>query len=382
MRIFLVYHPSGNLSVPNSLTWYKNLYAPLIDLGHEVFAFRLDEFVSNHQLVFRSTKYKELLCEQLVQIFKREHHKKPFDIFLSYLTVSDISPNTIDEIRKIGVLTLNFSCNNTHQFHLVESIANHFDINLFSEKGAKEKFTAIRANAVWFQMAANPKYYFPKKNKFRYDISFIGAAYAKRANYINHLVQHKIYVDCFGPNWLINQPYASLKKIKKELARLKWIINSLYSLSLENRSKLSLKISQYDILSNLRKMNYTHLHYPVSDDAMIDIIGYSKINLGFLEVYSEEGHAMIQQHLHLREFEIPMCGGLYLTNYSDELAEFYEIDKEVVVFRNENELIDKVKYYLSHENEANSIREAAYNRSIKCHTYQQRFSQLFQQIKK
>ena len=75
-----------------------------------------------------------------------------------------------------------------------------------------------------------------------------------------------------------------------------------------------------------------------------------------------------------------MCGSLYFTNYSDELAEFYEPDKEVVIFRNEYELVDKIKYYLSHPEESEKVRHRGYKRAIKCHTYQKRFEELFSKI--
>ena len=115
---------------------------------------------------------------------------------------------------------------------------------------------------------------------------------------------------------------------------------------------------------------------------MIKLYSESKINLGFLEVFSSDNNlsSHTTQHLHLREFEIPMSGGLYITNYSDELAEHYEPDKEVLVFRNENELIDKIKYYLKNKKEAEKIRNAGLQRALNCHTYQKRFTDLFKKI--
>lgn len=381
MRIFLIYHPSGNLSVPGSMTWFKNLYAPLVDLGHDVVQFRLDDFVKANEVVFRSIKYKELLSQTLLESFKNQHKIKPFDMVLSYLTDVDIDVGLIGQLKNTGVLTLNFSCNNTHQFHLIEKISPHFDINLYSEKDANIKFEKIGANAIWFPMAANPKYYFPQESSFKYDVTFIGAAYAKRAYYINHLVQNGINIDCFGPNWLINQPHSQLKRIKKEWERIKWLFESTLSLSSSKRLGFSSKIFDYDLLVSLRQINKGHFHYPVTDDVMMVIIHQSKINLGFLEVYANGNNHITQQHLHLREFEIPMSGGLYMTNYSDELAEFYEIDKEVIAFRNEHELTDKINYYLTHEKEALNIRKAAFERAIKSHTYQDRYKTLFKQLK-
>lgn len=380
MRIFLTFHPSANLSVPDSMTWYRNLYEPLLDIGHEVVLLRMDQVAQKYNVKFRGTKFKEVYSNELISKFRKEQNLKPFDLFLSYLTDLDVEEGAIQTIKIMGVPMANFSCNNTHQFYIVEKISPLFDYNLHSEKDADIKFKGVVANPVWFPMAANPKYYFPVRKDFKFDVSFIGAAYAKRAYYIYHLVQNGISVDCFGPNWLINRPYIGLKRIKKEANRTKWVIQSLFNLSSEVRYKKSLDIYHYDLLVKVRKQNESKMHYPCSDYEMIRIINASKIILGFLEVYSGVENRFIQQHLHLREFEIPMCGGLYITNYSDELSEFFELDKEVLCFYNEYDLTDKIKYFLKHERAAEKIRVNGFSRAIKDHTYQKRFKDLFSKI--
>ena len=84
--------------------------------------------------------------------------------------------------------------------------------------------------------------------------------------------------------------------------------------------------------------------------------------------------------MHLREFEVPMSGGLYFTNYSDELAEHFEPGREVITFSNEHELLDKVNYFLKHPEQAEKVRNAGHQRALRCHTYQKRFSDLFQTL--
>lgn len=285
-------------------------------------------------------------------------------------------------MKKHGVPTANFSCNNTHQFYLTQKIAPHFDFNLHSEKSAGKKFEQIGANAVWFQMAANPKHYYPIKTEKKYDVSFVGSNYAKRGEYIYHLLENKIDVHCFGPNWLINKPYPKLKKIYKEIKRINKVLFLILTFNKERRFKLSSDIRNYDFQSYLRGKYPKNMHYTISDKKMIKLYSESKINLGFLEVFAKdnEGHTYTQQHLHLREFEIPMSGGLYFTNYSDELAGHYDPDKEVVVFSSQYELLDKIKYFLSHPQEAEKVRQAGYQRALKCHTYQKRFQDLFKKI--
>ncbi len=381
MRIFLSLSPSGNASVPSSQTWLHNLYEPLLDLGHEVYLLRIDEAAKYLKAKKTTKKFKEKFSEYLLKTFKEEHKKRRFDFFLSYLTDRNIFPEVIDEIKKIGVPTANFSCNNTHQFYLTKNIAPHFDYNLHSEKDAGEKFREIGANPIWFQMAANPKYYHPINTEKIYDVSFIGGNYAKRSYYIWHLLENNVDVHCFGPNWLVNKPIPFIRNFVRESRRNFDVIKTLFALSAEKRSRYSSKIALYDFNKQMRKKYKNHFNYPISDDEMIKLYSQSKISLGFLEVFdNHDSSSITKQHLHLREFEAPMCGALYFTNYCEELTEFYEPDKEVIVYRNEHELLDKVEYYLSHSEDAERVRQAGYKRALECHTYQKRFEDLFNKI--
>jgi spore maturation protein CgeB len=114
---------------------------------------------------------------------------------------------------------------------------------------------------------------------------------------------------------------------------------------------------------------------------MLRLYSASQVVLGFLEVYDDvDTSKSLMQHLHLREFEAPMAGALYLTNYSDELAEHYEPDREVVTFRNRYELLEKVEYYLAHPAEADRVRQAGRARALRDHTWERRFASLFREL--
>jgi spore maturation protein CgeB len=382
MRIFISFLPSGNASVPNSQTWLHNLYEPLLDLGCNVYLVRIDETANLLKAKIGSITFKEKFSDYILKTFKLENEKQKFDLFLSYFHDKHIFSETIEEIKKTGVPTANFSCNNTHQFYLTQNIAPHYDFNLHSEKDAGEKFKKIGANPIWFQMAANPKYYHPVKTDLKYDVSFIGSSYAKRSEYVFSLLENNIDVHCFGPNWLINKPHPKLKKIHKEILRLFNFFDGILTLNAEKRFEISSKIKTYDFHCYLREKYSQYLHYPLSDLEMVRLYSQSKINLGFLEVFASDNavHSFTQQHLHLREFEIPMSGGLYITNYSEELSEHYEPDVEVIVFNNEYELIEKVKYYTKNDKEADKIRRAGLERALESHTYQRRFQDLFNEL--
>jgi len=81
-----------------------------------------------------------------------------------------------------------------------------------------------------------------------------------------------------------------------------------------------------------------------------------------------------------RHFEVPACGGFLLTEPAEDLYNFYEYEKEIVIFNNLAELIEKIIYYLNHEEERKRIAQAGYERTLREHTWEKRFSEIFDTI--
>jgi spore maturation protein CgeB len=75
-----------------------------------------------------------------------------------------------------------------------------------------------------------------------------------------------------------------------------------------------------------------------------------------------------------------MSGGFYMVEYMDELEEFFEIGKEIVCYSSIEDLIDKIKYYLQHDSERESIRVRGYERCLRDHSWHKRFETIFSQI--
>lgn len=62
------------------------------------------------------------------------------------------------------------------------------------------------------------------------------------------------------------------------------------------------------------------------------------------------------------------------------MEKLFEPDKEVVFFRDFNEMVKKIKYYLVHDKEREDIAKAGYERSFRDHTMEKRFNQIFKII--
>ena len=79
----------------------------------------------------------------------------------------------------------------------------------------------------------------------------------------------------------------------------------------------------------------------------------------------------------LRVFEIAAAGGFVLSNYQEELCECFEPEKEIVLFGSMEEMEDKARYFLEHEDERKRIAEAGRKRMEAEHTLQRRIETIF-----
>ncbi len=89
------------------------------------------------------------------------------------------------------------------------------------------------------------------------------------------------------------------------------------------------------------------------------VYNLSKINLNITKTFFK---GTIQ-----RVYDIIYCGGFCLTDYREDIEKRFKPGKEIETYRSENELVDKARYYLEHDNEREDIREGGYKRLQKEH---------------
>lgn len=102
----------------------------------------------------------------------------------------------------------------------------------------------------------------------------------------------------------------------------------------------------------------THTEMPI-------IFKLSRININ-LTSYS------IRSGIPLRNFDIMGCGGFLLTNYQEEMFDYFEPGIDFDYFSSASELIDKCKFYLKNDNIRQAIAASGYNKVKNSHTYSKR----------
>lgn len=376
MRIFYASDTTPNAAFASNL-WRNNLLLPLVDLGHDVI-----EFDYSFEGTFLNLdpsdpiqksfidRNRPLLSAELLRQVKQAHSVKPCDLFFSYFYDACVLPEVIEEIRSMGITTVNWYCNGSYQLHLVSEISPHYDWCLVPEKFRLKDYVAMGARPIYCQEAANPKIYKPYPLPLDFDVTFVGQAYGERPAYIKYIRDSGFDIRVWGSGWrkfgsdAVRAKQSAWKRVKNFFRELP----SSGSPAFTPGSRVPVSLPE-SIIGDV-----------MGDGELIRMYSRSKINLGFStcgETYKDKEKIL---QVRLRDFEIPMCGGFYMVEYMEELEEFYVIDKEIVCYRSPEELVDKVKFYLGNDAARESIRKAGHERCRRDHTWHKRFQSVFNDI--
>jgi hypothetical protein len=107
-------------------------------------------------------------------------------------------------------------------------------------------------------------------------------------------------------------------------------------------------------------------------EQMIQLYSRAQVVLGMGGV----GQTDAFKHLKGRDFEVPMCGTVYLTSFNPELTDHYQVGREILCFSSPAECLDVLKWILRRPTEAQAIRDAVVRRCRANHTWDVRFAQL------
>ncbi|NTU71285.1 MAG: glycosyltransferase [Coriobacteriia bacterium] len=110
----------------------------------------------------------------------------------------------------------------------------------------------------------------------------------------------------------------------------------------------------------------------VTHEQMLEVFSRSAVSLNL-----SNASMMGEQQIKGRVFEVPGCRGLLLTDGADDMRRYYEIGKEIVVYKSLEDLAKKIRFYSTHTDERNEIATAGYERTMAEHTWKHRFDEIF-----
>ena len=105
---------------------------------------------------------------------------------------------------------------------------------------------------------------------------------------------------------------------------------------------------------------------------MFKLFKSSKINLNIT-------YRMITKGISLRALDIMAAGGFLLSNWQEELVEYFEPGVDFVYYDSLEDAYNKAKYYLTHEDERKEIAQNGH-KAVKRFDYQIQLKRVFEEV--
>jgi len=233
-----------------------------------------------------------------------------------------IKPATLKKVRKLSPNTVIASYSDDDMFNKLNRTRayadslKHYDV-VFTTKSYNanaDELPALGAKrCVMVDKAYDPSQHRPldlgatDRETYGADVGFIGSYAPERAEVIQYLAENDIQIRVWGNGW---QGVSSASQ--------------------------NLQIERQPLVNTRDDLKFSKG------------ICATRINLGFLRKVNRD----LQTD---RSVEIPACGGFMLAERSAEHERLFEDGKEAVYFDSNQDLLEKIRYFLDHEDERKSI---------------------------
>ena len=309
--------------------WHYQLYHDLSVLGDvSEFDYTKYGFSMNKLINAKNTNLLDRMNSKAFGKIKQIHKERPIDWIFVYASGYEISPKLVQKISdELGIPTLKMCLddkqswegfsNGTHRVGQID-LATVFDISWTSSRITCEWYLAEGGRPIYLPEGSDILTYFPKEKTDKILISFVGQKYGFRSNVINFLKSNGIRISTFGYGW-------------------------------NNEAVPFYKLA--------------------------DIYSKSLINLGMGGI----GFAEFITNVKGRDFDVPMTGGgVYITSFNPDLALHFNVGEEIICYRSREEMLELIRYYLKHKDEARNIAKAGRERCLREHRWLHRYIEICQ----
>lgn len=311
-------------------SWHKHLLPDLHALGpvtlfdYVSLGYSPEIFYGNPRWNSERMRLRKEMVSKVSPMFREAHKKRPIDWILCYGGGQDISVDVIKQIvNEYGVPTVNMTFDDKHGWagsdcgeHCTgaRDITKEFDVFFTSARVACEWHLVEGGRGVYMPEGFDNTNYHPRVCEKDIPVSFVGASYGFRQSVIKYLREHGVDIQTYGKGW--PRGFAN-------------------------------------------------------DPA--DIFNRSVINLGMGGI----GYSERITNVKGRDFEISGTGGgVYLTSFNPDLAQHYVVCNEILCYQNREEMLELIRYYLQHRDEAENIAQRARSRSLREHRWLNRYQRM------
>ncbi len=326
--------------------------------------------------------------------FKYQFRKEVSAHRPDYIMLLDAIGLMHDEFNRENIPYISWFFDNPFNWLKPSHISDNYLIFVWDKTYVDDLRQAGFKHVYYLPLAANPSIFYPREPKMNCDISFAGSSlWSPQPPPFDH-ESKKIYITLLAKS-LCKAPWVSIWSIIEQLNHKLGINFKLDDPSRKREFELFVQnfartIYRNDIIQSVLEFN-PHLYgdngwrNSVADGRGV-YLGRINNRLDLPVLYSSSSINLnitvpqLRDSFSHRAFEIPACGGFLLSDYRPQAKEFFELDKEIVCFKNTSDLKDKIRYFLKHPEERKHIAQKGMERVLAQHTYHHRLKKMLRFI--
>lgn len=264
----------------------------------------------------------------------------------------------------------------------------------FRKQGIHAEHMPLAADTEWFHQQMSAK----NRAEYNTDVSMVGKLYQTEYQYfkapLNEYLQGylegivsaqmKIYGGYLIPELVthelldkMNQDYAKKASDGFQMGRRE--LEYLLACEVTGRERyiaLALLsehfgVDLYSAEKDSRLVHVRHRGYADYSTQMPFVFAQSRVNINI-------SLKAIRTGIPLRVIDIMGCAGFALSNYQEELVEYFVPDEECVIYENLEDLYAKVHFYLEHETERQRVAENGFEKVKRDFTFDDRLKKILQ----
>ncbi|SDN52713.1 glycosyltransferase [Bacillus sp. OK048] len=252
----------------------------------------------------------------------------------------------VQYLKKQQVKTAVWFTEDPYFMDRTQVLSQYFDFAFTIDSAALEYYKNNgHLHAYQLPLGTEPQVFKPKlvEAKYRSDICLVGFPYPDRIQLIQSLLQNTAHNINVVGKW--SNPLSRFRTNPKLMIHEGWMDPSVVA-NFYNGAKI--------VLNTHRPFNLKH------NQNRLGINGKSINN---------------------RTFDVAACGSFQLIQFKEDLPNHFIENEEIVSFKNNEELFQKIDYYLKSEKERQWISDNARNRVLKEHTFEHRLEKMLELIK-
>jgi spore maturation protein CgeB len=276
-------------------------------------------------------------------------HEKP-DVTIIVPYTDQLIPQVLNDIKKQSI-TLGYYFDDTWRIKYSGFWAKHFNYVTTSDvNGVNRWRDSGYNNFVYSPFGCNHRLFMKKNLAKLYDVSFVGGYHPHRAWCLRRLSNSGINAQAWGYGW----PNGRLS--------FEGMVDVF------NQSRINLNLSNNESWDLRYVLSPTK---PMKDCFRVMRNAFRAATLP---------DAKTREMVKARHFEINACGGFQLSYYAEGLEGHFQIGEEIALYESVDGMVDKVHYYLKHADEREANSQRGYARTLRDHTMEKRFADLFDRI--